>query len=89
MTEEKHAVKRYSGWAAGIIILVPLLVLMASGAFSQGPSRQKTIIDEWGAVQAPAPPGLTPVTVDPADTAFLVLDKIGRASCRERVSRCV
>ena len=89
MTKEKHAVKRYSGWAAGIIILASLLVLMASGSFPQGLSRQKTIIDEWGAVQTPAPPELTPVTVDPADTAFLVLD-IQQSTCNaQQRPRCV
>jgi hypothetical protein len=33
-----------------------------------------TIVDEWSAVEIPPPPALEPVTLDPATTAFLVLD---------------
>jgi hypothetical protein len=34
-----------------------------------------TIIDEWSAVEAPPPPSLQAVSVDPKTTALLVLDR--------------
>lgn len=47
----------------------------------------KTIVDEWSAVQVPSPPALKPVTVDPATTAFLILD-ILKQNCGVR-PRCI
>lgn len=74
---------------AGVIVLASLFVLAASGAFAQAAGQDKTVIDEWGAVQAPAPPELRTVTVDPADTAFLVLD-IQQSTCNaQQRPRCV
>jgi nicotinamidase-related amidase len=48
-----------------------------------------TIVDEWGAVEIPPPPALEPVTVDPATTAFLVLDIQNQNCNAERRPRCV
>lgn len=34
----------------------------------------ETVVDEWQNVKAPPPPSLTPVIIDPAKTAFLLMD---------------
>ncbi len=48
-----------------------------------------TIVDEWSAVETPSPPELKPVTVNPKETAFLILD-IQNQNCNlERRPRCV
>ena len=48
-----------------------------------------TIVDEWTSVKAPPAPPLKAVTVDPAATAFLVLD-ITRPTCNmQNRPRCV
>jgi nicotinamidase-related amidase len=39
-----------------------------------GGARADTIIDDWANVQAPPPPELKPVTVDPKTDALLLLD---------------
>ncbi len=66
--------------------LVFLFVLFTAGySFAQS----KTIIDEWASVQAPKPPELKPVTVDPKTTAFLILDIIKQTCNNERRPRCV
>lgn len=49
----------------------------------------QTIIDEWNAVQAPKPPELKSVTVDPKTTALLVLDIVKQTCNNERRPRCV
>jgi len=49
----------------------------------------QTIIDEWSAVQAPKPPELKSVTVDPKTTALLVLDIVKQGCNEKRRPRCV
>jgi nicotinamidase-related amidase len=52
-------------------------------------SAGNTIIDEWNTVKAPPPPELNPVTVEPGETALLILD-IQHQNCNpERRPRCV
>jgi nicotinamidase-related amidase len=60
----------------------------AAAAVSPAP-QTKDIIDEWGTVQAPKPPELKPVTVDPKTTALLVLDFVKQSCNNERRPRCV
>ncbi len=48
---------------------------------------QANIIDEWAGMQAPPPPALKPVTVDPKTTALLMLDFMNQ-NCGKR-PRCV
>jgi nicotinamidase-related amidase len=48
-----------------------------------------TIVDEWRTVEIPPPPALEAVTVDPATTAFLVLDIQNQNCNAERRPRCV
>lgn len=48
-----------------------------------------TIVDEWATVEAPPPPELIPVAVNPVETVFLVLD-IQNQNCNpQRRLRCV
>ena len=52
-------------------------------------SAGDTIIDEWNAVKAPPPPELEPVTVEPKETALLVLDLQNQNCNPDRRPRCV
>lgn len=66
--------------------LVSLFLLLTAGySFAQS----KTIIDEWASVQAPKPPELKAVTLEPNTTAFLVLDIIKQGCNQERRPRCI
>jgi nicotinamidase-related amidase len=40
-------------------------------------SMFETVVDEWQNVKAPPPPSIVPVTIDPAKTAFLLMDFLG------------
>jgi hypothetical protein len=62
-----------------ILGLTPTALAVAVGLFFwQGavPISAQTIVDEWAMVQAPKPPELKPVTLEPQGTALLVLDFI-------------
>ena len=78
--------KRHAGFLARSLTLVFSFVLLIAG-YSFGQS--KTIIDEWATVQAPKPPELKPVTVDPKATALLVLDLVKQGCNVEGRPRCV
>lgn len=52
-------------------------------------NNQRTIIDEWPEVKPPLPPELTPVEVNPATTALLILDIQNQNCNAERRPRCV
>lgn len=57
--------------------------------FTPGTLAAQSIIDDWSKVQAPPPPVLHKVTVDPATTALLVLD-IAKQTCNaEQRPRCI
>ena len=75
-----------SAFVAQRLVLACLVVAFAAG-YSFGQS--KTIIDEWGAVQAPKPPELKPVTHDPKTSALLVLDMVKQTCNIERRPRCL
>lgn len=63
--------------------LAALLGLAAVGAHAQG------VYDDWNSVQAPPPPPLAKVKIDPATTALLVLD-IAKQTCNAQVRpRCI
>ena len=47
----------------------------------------QTIVDEWGSVKAPPPPELKPVTINPKETALLMLDFL-KQNCPPR-PRCL
>jgi nicotinamidase-related amidase len=73
--------KIYLGAALGFTILFTA----ATSVLAQ----TKTIIDEWATVQAPKPPELKPVTLDPKTTALLMLDFVKQTCNNERRPRCV
>ena len=75
-----------SAFVAQSLVLACLVVVLAAG-YSYGQS--KTIIDEWGSVQAPKPPELKPVTLDPKTSALLVLDMVKQTCNIERRPRCL
>jgi nicotinamidase-related amidase len=52
-------------------------------------AQSKTIIDEWASVQAPKPPELKSVTLEPKTTALLVLDMVKQTCNAERRPRCL
>jgi nicotinamidase-related amidase len=75
-----------SAFVAQSLVLACLVVALAAG-YSFGQS--KTIIDEWASVQAPKPPELKPVTLDPKTSALLVLDMVKQTCNTERRPRCL
>lgn len=48
-----------------------------------------TVIDQWSAVEIPAAPEVTAVTLDPRTTALLILDIETRTCNRKRRPRCI
>ncbi|HEX9673986.1 MAG TPA: cysteine hydrolase [Burkholderiales bacterium] len=60
--------------------------LVVGANLSTGASAQ-TIVDEWASVKAPPPPELKPVTINPKETALLMLDFV-KQICGPR-PRCV
>ncbi|HVB90136.1 MAG TPA: isochorismatase family protein [Beijerinckiaceae bacterium] len=72
--------------------LIKSTVLALAGAVffaAAAPASAKTIIDEWASVKAPPAPKLKSVTVDPKNTALLVLDLI-KQTCNQKVRpRCL
>lgn len=68
---------------------VSIVALAATAILAAVPARAANIIDEWASVKAPAAPALKSVTVDPKDTALLMLDFL-HANCNpEHGKRCV
>jgi nicotinamidase-related amidase len=68
---------------------VSLVALAAAAILVAIPARAANVIDEWASVKAPAAPALKSVTVDPKDTALLMLDFL-HANCNpEHGKRCI
>lgn len=68
---------------------VSIVALAATAILAAVPARAANIIDEWASVKAPAAPALKSVTVDPKDTALLMLDFL-HANCNpEHGKRCI
>ncbi|MET0585071.1 MAG: cysteine hydrolase [Candidatus Binatia bacterium] len=67
------------------------LTIMVSFLLCQGitPASAQTIVDDWSKVQAPKPPELKTVTLDPKTTALLVLDFVKQTCNTERRPRCL
>jgi len=65
------------------------LLFVAWLYFDTAPAIGQTIIDEWSTVQAPKPPELKPVTLEPKTTALLVLDFVKQTCNTERRPRCL
>jgi len=66
-------------------VVVALSILAGS---LPGPARAQTIIDEWASAKLPAPPELKPVTIDPKETALLVMDFTVQTCTPQRRLRC-
>lgn len=66
------------------------LLLSASVAICTAttPAQTQTVIEEWGTAKFPAPPALKPATIDPKDTAILVMDFTKQTCTPERRKRC-
>ena len=69
-----------------IIRLIALSLFFCSSAVS---GSAQTIVDDWAKVQAPKPPELKGVTLDPKTTALLVLDFVKQTCNTERRPRCL
>ena len=66
-------------------VVVALSILAES---LPGPARAQTIIDEWASAKLPAPPELKPVTIDPKETALLMMDFTVQTCTPQRRLRC-
>jgi len=71
------------------VALAGVLLVLAVGAVRTAGQTPPNIVEEWNAVQAPPPPQLRTVTVDPKTTALLILDVISAGCNNERRPRCV
>ena len=70
-------------------MMVPMILFSAADDPSGSPQGSPTIVEEWISVEAPPPPELKAVSVDPRSTALLILD-IQKGNCsRDRRPRCV
>ena len=65
--------------------------IMVSFLLCQGvtSASAQTIVEDWSKVQAPKPPELKAVTLDPKTTALLVLDFVKQTCNSERRPRCL
>jgi nicotinamidase-related amidase len=68
-----------------LYLAISALVATMVSAFPS--ARAETIIDQWSAVEAPPPPSLQAVSVDPKTTALLALDLVPQ-TCN-KVPRCL
>jgi nicotinamidase-related amidase len=68
--------------------MVALSSLTIGSLLAPGTARAQTIIDEWAGAKLPAPPELKPVTIDPTQTALLVMDFTVQTCTPQRRLRC-
>jgi nicotinamidase-related amidase len=69
--------------------LVGALAALAMMAAAPLHAQYKDVVDEWPSVQAPKPPELKPVTLEPTTTALLLLDFVKQTCNNERRPRCL
>jgi nicotinamidase-related amidase len=65
-----------------------VIALASFAGLLPGPVRAQAIIDEWASAKLPAPPELKPVTIDPKETALLVMDFTIQTCTPQRRLRC-
>jgi len=65
------------------------LAVLAVATAAAAPASARTVLDQWRAVQPPAQPEVQPVSVNPATTAYLVLDMQANICNVERRPHCV
>ena len=66
-----------------------LAAAVALASATAAPASARTVLDQWRAVQPPAQPEVQPVSVNPATTAYLVLDMQANICNVERRPHCV
>ena len=71
---------RQMTWLAAVTMALSVVAIPA--AYSQN------IVDEWSQVQAPSPPALKAVRIDPASTALIVMDISVRTCAHAKRPRC-
>ena len=64
-----------------------IVVAITAGACFTNAAAQ-TVIEEWGSAKLPAPPALKPATLNPAETALLVMDFTHQTCSMARRPRC-
>jgi nicotinamidase-related amidase len=70
-----------------ILALVVTLGVLAVGSGLTAAAAAQTIVDEWASVKTPPTPQLKPATLDPKNTALLMLDFMN-SNCGKR-PRCM
>jgi nicotinamidase-related amidase len=60
--------------------------IVAGACFTNAPAQ--TVIEEWGSAKLPPPPALKAATLNPAETALLVMDFTRQTCSMERRPRC-
>lgn len=60
--------------------------VLAGACFTNAAAQ--TVIDEWGSAKLPPPPTLKPATINPAETALLLMDFTNQTCSMERRPRC-
>jgi nicotinamidase-related amidase len=60
--------------------------IIAGACFTNAPAQ--TVIEEWGSAKLPPPPALKAATLNPAETALLVMDFTRQTCSMERRPRC-
>jgi nicotinamidase-related amidase len=60
--------------------------IIAGACFTHAPAQ--TVIDEWESAKLPPPPALKPATINPAETALLVMDFTNQTCSMQRRPRC-
>jgi nicotinamidase-related amidase len=75
-----------SGMSVGLLLSCCMVILFF---FFPSLLPAQNIVDEWQAVKAPSAPELKPVTIDPKETALLMLDFNKQTCNSERRPRCI
>jgi nicotinamidase-related amidase len=89
----RHGIRYFS--VKKLMVLRMLLLPMILALFitcilsTHAAGAQKTVIEMWSTIQAPKPPELKAVTIDPRTTALLILDIEQRTTNMERRPRAV
>jgi len=60
--------------------------IIAGACFTNAPAQ--TVIEEWGSAKLPPPPALKTATLNPVETALLVMDFTRQTCSMERRPRC-
>ena len=67
-------------------VITVAAAIVAGACFTNAPAQ--TVIEEWGSAKLPLPPALKAATLNPAETALLVMDFTRQTCSMERRPRC-